>query len=915
MSSLINGPALTAVWRRQLSSLLGNPLGYIFILFFVLVSAGVLFLPKSFFARNITDLGGLLSYNGVPSMAVLLAVLVPALAMGSWASERESGTEELLLTMPLSLLDAVLGKYLAVVSYLTIALLCSLSNVGVLAYLGDPDAGLVFANYVGWWFAVLVFAAWSLVASVLVAMPAIAFVLGALFCGVLLCLGWRFDFFDASSRGLISIAQIITALSLAGLGISIALMLLASRRWRAGAEEKIVYQILSLVFALILAVNIARIAGQRGIDVDVSGDGISSLAPESAAILKDLKRQVTISTFISADTPDHLLVKRKEIEDRVKAIARLGGQMVTLKLYYPKDSLDEKALLASQNFNLKPRKEVVERVTGREPEDIFLGAAVTSGGRTQVIDYFDPGLSVEYELVRAVRAVSAEKKRVLGLATTDLEMSAGFDFRAQQMRPAWQITEEWKKLYDVREVNLDAPVASDVEALVVPQPSGLSDAQLKNLHDYIWGGGPTLIMEDPFPVWSGPNLAASQPKKSANPYGQPDESGPKKGDLAPLLKSLGISFNLDAVVWSDFSPSNTLRGQIPRNFVFIRREGDQGESPSFGASPITKGFESILFPFPGRIEVAAHKAKDLTVLPLIRPSATANWGWHNFGELVEQGFGPLQPKEPKRWLPSSGELPAVAVEITGTMPSAYPKADPGAKPSEAKPGEMTPAAEERTGVPSPKKIHVVVIADTDFAHDAVYNIYRNIGGRYKGDDLGFLKDLRNVQFAMNAVDALLGENQLVGIRNKLPPPRSLKLLDDVQTAAQKQKGIAENEARDEAERELAGKKAELEDAVAKIDQDQSLDEVTKANLKEAKRKVLERRLEVDSNAIAQKAEIAVQRARSVQRSEIESRHVRIRILALMTPFLILSSLALMIFIRKGIRERTNVPVARARSNA
>jgi len=79
--------------------------------------------------------------------------------------------------------------------------------------------------------------------------------------------------------------------------------------------------------------------------------------------------------------------------------------------------------------------------------------------------------------------------------------------------------------------------------------------------------------------------------------------------------------------------------------------------------------------------------------------------------------------------------------------------------------------------------------------------------------------------------------------------------------------------------------------------------------------VLERRLEVDSNAIAQKAEIAVQRARSVQRSEIESRHVRIRILALMTPFLILSSLALMIFIRKGIRERTNVPVARARSNA
>ena len=915
MSSVINGPALSAVWRRQLGSLLGNPLGYIFILFFVLVSAGVLFLPKSFFARNIADLGGLLSYGGVPAMAVLLAVLVPALAMGSWANERESGTEELLLTMPLILLDAVLGKYLAIVSYVTIALLCSLSNVAVLAYLGDPDAGLVVANYVGWWFAVLVFAAWSLVASVLVAMPAIAFVIGALFCGVLLCLGWQFDFFDASNRGLISIAQIITALSLAGLGLSIALMLLASRRWRAGAEEKVLFQVLSLVFALILAINLARLSGQRGVDVDISRDGISSLAPESAMILNDLKRQVTIITFITADTPDHLQVKRKEVEDRAKAIARLGGSNIVLKQYYPKDALDEKALLASQNFNLKPRKEIVERVTGREQEDIFLGAAVTSGGRTQVIDYFDPGLSVEYELMRAVRSVGSEKKRVLGIATTDLEISAGYDFRAQQMRPAWQISEEWKKIYDVREVNLDTAVAADVEALVVPQPSSLGDAQLKNLHDYIWGGGPTLLLEDPMPVWSGPNLAASQPKKPANPYGAPDESGPKKGDLNPLLKALGITFNLDAVVWSDFSPSNAMRGQIPKSFVFVRREGAGSDSASFGDSPITKGFESILFPFPGKIQVATNKAKDLTVLPLIRPSAAANWGWHNFSELVEQGYGPLQPKEPKRFLPSSEALPALAVEITGTMPSAYPKADPSAKPAEVKAGETAPPAEERTGVPSPKPVHVVVIADTDFVHDAVYNIYRDIGGRFKGDDVRFLKDLRNVQFAMNAVDALIGESQLVGIRNKLPPKRSLVLLDDVQTAAQKAKGASEDRARDAAESELSRKRAELEDAVAKIEKDDSLDEATKANLKVSKRDVLTRRLEVESNAINQRAEAEIQSARSAQRAEVESRHLRIRILALLTPFFILSSLALMIFIRKAIRERSNVPMARVRNNA
>ena len=55
-------------------------------------------------------------------MPWFLAVLLPALAMGAWASERDSGTVELLLTLPLSIADAVLGKFLAVAAYFTIAL-------------------------------------------------------------------------------------------------------------------------------------------------------------------------------------------------------------------------------------------------------------------------------------------------------------------------------------------------------------------------------------------------------------------------------------------------------------------------------------------------------------------------------------------------------------------------------------------------------------------------------------------------------------------------------------------------------------------------------------------------------------------------------------------------------------------------
>src|SRR5687768_2776269 len=98
--STFNWAGLSAIWRRQLGSLLGNPLGYIFILAFVVASALILFLPNTIFTRNLCDLGLLLNQGGVPIMPLLLAVLLPALAMGVWASEREQGTEEVLLTLP-----------------------------------------------------------------------------------------------------------------------------------------------------------------------------------------------------------------------------------------------------------------------------------------------------------------------------------------------------------------------------------------------------------------------------------------------------------------------------------------------------------------------------------------------------------------------------------------------------------------------------------------------------------------------------------------------------------------------------------------------------------------------------------------------------------------------------------------------
>ena len=181
MSSTFHIDGICAVWRRQLGSLLGNPVGYLFILAFVIAVALVIaYSPGQgseirFFTRNIADLEPLHA-----AMPVALMILLPLLSMGAWASEREQGTEEMLLTLPLSPADAILGKFLAIVSFFSIALACTAYNVIELLIQGSPDLGMVAANYLGWWLAGMTAAALSILGSVLTTSQPVAFIIGLL---------------------------------------------------------------------------------------------------------------------------------------------------------------------------------------------------------------------------------------------------------------------------------------------------------------------------------------------------------------------------------------------------------------------------------------------------------------------------------------------------------------------------------------------------------------------------------------------------------------------------------------------------------------------------------------------------------------------------------------------------------------
>jgi len=134
----------TAIFRRELRGYFATPVAYVFIVIFLLLAGVFTFYMGSFFDRNQADLESAFGFH-----PWLYLFLVPAISMRLWAEERHSGSIELLMTLPVTMMQAVLGKFLAAWAFLGLALLGTLPVWLTVNYLGAPDNGVAFAGYLG----------------------------------------------------------------------------------------------------------------------------------------------------------------------------------------------------------------------------------------------------------------------------------------------------------------------------------------------------------------------------------------------------------------------------------------------------------------------------------------------------------------------------------------------------------------------------------------------------------------------------------------------------------------------------------------------------------------------------------------------------------------------------------------------
>jgi ABC-2 type transport system permease protein len=223
-----------AVFKREFVSYFTTPVAYVFLIVFLALAGALTFYIGNFFDRNQADLEAFFTFH-----PWLYLFLIPAISMRLWAEERKSGTVELLLTMPVTLLDAVLGKFLAAWIFAGVALVLTFPIWLTVNFLGEPDNGAILAGYIG---SFLMAGAYLAIGSCLSAATknqVIAFVLAAAICflftlgGTNLVLGFvasllpqsmvelvaSFSFlnhFDQIKKGVIDLRDLIFFLSVMG---------------------------------------------------------------------------------------------------------------------------------------------------------------------------------------------------------------------------------------------------------------------------------------------------------------------------------------------------------------------------------------------------------------------------------------------------------------------------------------------------------------------------------------------------------------------------------------------------------------------------------------------------------------------------------------------------------------------------
>jgi ABC-2 type transport system permease protein len=354
------------VARKELSLFFASPVAWLFLISFAAVTLFTFFWGSSFFARNVADVRPLFDW-----LPILLIFLCSALTMRMWSEERRTGTLEHVLTQPQPLWQFVVGKFLACLALLAIALAVTLPLPVTVALLANLDWGPVFAAYLATLLLGASYLAIGLFVSARSDNPIVALIGSVALCTLfylpgsalitgffgtatgewlrLLGSGARFE---SIARGVVDLRDLAYYLSLTAIFLALNIYSLQRQRWvNNGAEHHAArhHRLWALVTALVVINSVALNLWLHRVNVarlDVTQGSIYSISDATRQYLAQLQEPLLIRGYFSAQTHPLLALLVPQLRDLIREYGVAGGDSVRIEFV---DPVEEPALEQEAN--------------------------------------------------------------------------------------------------------------------------------------------------------------------------------------------------------------------------------------------------------------------------------------------------------------------------------------------------------------------------------------------------------------------------------------------------------------------------------------------------------------------------------------------------------------------------------------
>jgi len=511
------------------------------------------------------------------------------------------------------------------------------------------------------------------------------------------------------------------------------------------------------LLAVLIAANF--ITSAFNLRADLTKGDVYTLSPGTRAVLAKLEAPVKLRLYYSQGSeavPVGLKTFAKRVEDLLNEYRAAGRGKVVLEKFNPEPDSD-----AEDSAQL----DGIEGQLTNTGEKFYLGLSIAFLDQKAAIPVLTPDRErlLEYDITRGIAQVGETKKPVVGVMSALPVMGRSLDpIRKLQPSEAWVLIQELKKIFDVKEIRLDAPnIDDDVKVLLVIHPRNLPEETEYAIDQYVLRGGKLIAFVDPYAYFD-------QQPDLQNPFGG-NQAG--QSTFYNLFKAWGIDVDMGKVI-ADLTFAS---GAGPRLLPTLLSLNAQALNMD---DVVTSQVGTLLIPFGGAFK--GKPAEGLTQTVLARTSKNAM--------PVDLIIATLSGEPSTRGFQPSGEEMPIAIRLTGKFHTAFPEGKP--QPF------MPPRADRKKGPDEEKKAEekaepqlkqskdensVVLVADVDLLSDgAAVEIQEVFGQRVVVPRNG------NLALALGLVEQLSGDSALISLRSRASFSQPLTVLREMEAQAQQQ---------------------------------------------------------------------------------------------------------------------------------